>query len=500
MAAEITFDQPTGAGAGTAGKARNDIWLDQVVNMVSSGTGTVYLWELLDAPFGSSAVILNAALSTANITPDVVGTYRISLTVDGADNVIKVFRARYDSTGVLANRGWALPAVDEEADEADYGTNVRHWAEPWESLIADILANAAIELGGDLGPWTPASPALQRVIGVDTIPSPISDTAVAGRFLKIAPTFTWVSPRAVVLDGDLLWIGYHDQNDNPYTSVYCLNLSTGLIVATVDVSTGFFTGETGVRDLAQDDDYVYAACWKTGGIAIISKATNAVVGWGSIGTLNSTPRQITSVAADNAGNFYALGRHSANGWGIFKWSTAACIGAAYDTVEPTLEVYDNTKFIYDNARKIRHWSGYLWVAGGSSSPMLRKNDPATLAVVIDSADVGQGMNVAFYGSNVYVSDNDANRIIKYDTDCAFVDDVTTAPLGEITQPDAMAFDDQGSGYFMVTGVQNTYCALVNSSTMTASFFPLPSDRWGEMVSYNGEFLLAGFGVAGGGVG
>ncbi len=144
MAAEITFNQPTGAGAGVAGKARNDIWLSQVVNMVSSGTGTTYLWELLDAPPGSAATIGNPTLSTANVTPDVMGTYRISLKVDsgGGDNtIIKVIRARYDSSGVLTLRGWALPAVDEEIEEADYGTNTRHWDEVWQSILPDIRKN-----------------------------------------------------------------------------------------------------------------------------------------------------------------------------------------------------------------------------------------------------------------------------------------------------------------------------------------------------------------------
>lgn len=144
MAAEITFDQPTGAGSGVAGEARNDIWLSQVVNLVSSGTGTTYLWELLDAPPGSSAAITNDTSSTANLTPDVVGTYRVQLTVDGGgvDNVVvKVIRARFDNSGALASRGWALPAIDEEVGEANYGSNTRHWAEPWESIIPDARKN-----------------------------------------------------------------------------------------------------------------------------------------------------------------------------------------------------------------------------------------------------------------------------------------------------------------------------------------------------------------------
>lgn len=140
MAAQITFNQPTGAGPGTAGKARNDIWVDQQVELVSSGTGTTFLWELLNAPPGSAATIADPTFSTATLTPDVMGSYRISLTVDGGglgNKVTKVIRARYDNTGKLLYRGWALPAVDEEEGEADYGTNDRDWDEPWQGITTD---------------------------------------------------------------------------------------------------------------------------------------------------------------------------------------------------------------------------------------------------------------------------------------------------------------------------------------------------------------------------
>lgn len=141
MAAEITFNQPSGAGPGVAGKARNDIWISQAVELVSSGTGSTYLWELLSAPPGSSAVITSPTSSPASITPDVIGTYRIQLTVDGGGvgNVYtRVIRARYDATGVILHRGWALPAVDEEEGEADYGTNDRHWDEVWQAVTTDM--------------------------------------------------------------------------------------------------------------------------------------------------------------------------------------------------------------------------------------------------------------------------------------------------------------------------------------------------------------------------
>lgn len=138
MAVEITINQPSGAGAGVVGKARNDIWLDKVVELVSSGAGSSWLWELLDRPFGSSAVITNETAQICSIDPDVIGTYRVKLTTE-AGFVIKVFRVRFSGSGVLTKRGWALPAVEEEKGEADYGFNTRHWAEVWDTLIDDLL-------------------------------------------------------------------------------------------------------------------------------------------------------------------------------------------------------------------------------------------------------------------------------------------------------------------------------------------------------------------------
>jgi hypothetical protein len=145
MAAQITIDQPSGAGSGTPGESRTDIWLSQQVNLTSSGTGSSYLWELLDQPPGSAAVINNPTLVTADITPDVVGTYRFRLTVDGGGSgnvTIRIMRVRYTSTGVLTKRGWALPAVEENDDENNESGNTRGWAPGWESIVSDI--NAAL--------------------------------------------------------------------------------------------------------------------------------------------------------------------------------------------------------------------------------------------------------------------------------------------------------------------------------------------------------------------
>lgn len=144
MAAEITINQPLGAGAGTPGEARNDLWEGQPVELVaSSGVGTTWLWEFLDKPPSSSATISDETTALATYTPDVVGTYRVRLVEDNTNISVKVLRVRYDSSGVLKDRGWCLPALnegeDEGVDEANYGSNTRGWDEPWQVIKDDLL-------------------------------------------------------------------------------------------------------------------------------------------------------------------------------------------------------------------------------------------------------------------------------------------------------------------------------------------------------------------------
>lgn len=142
----IVADQNTGAGAGSPGLARNDLWLGQVVDLyVGTGGNTSYLWELLDKPVASAAVLTAPATAFAtSFTPDAVGTYRVRLTTNGGGigNVqTLVLRVRYDATGELVNRGWAYPAFGEISPEANYGTNARGWGEVLESIFDNVLSS-----------------------------------------------------------------------------------------------------------------------------------------------------------------------------------------------------------------------------------------------------------------------------------------------------------------------------------------------------------------------
>lgn len=142
--AVIVADQPSGAGAGVPGTARQDLWLSQQIDLsVGTGGNSSYQWELLDKPPGSAAALATPTAATSSFTPDLVGTYRIRLVTNGggAGNVqILVFRVRYNNVGALTERGWALPGLGEAGiEENNYGGNARGYDQVLRYIFADLL-------------------------------------------------------------------------------------------------------------------------------------------------------------------------------------------------------------------------------------------------------------------------------------------------------------------------------------------------------------------------
>lgn len=399
MAAEITFNQTGGAGAGVPG-ARNDIWLDVQVDMVSSGTGASWQWTLLDKPPGSSATITNDTASTANITPDAVGTYRIELEIDGSESIIKVIRARYDDTGALASRGWALPARNEEEGEADYPGNARDWAEPWETITTDIRSNV-FEAAGDLS----GSAADQTVSYLQDMLVPPAEGATANNVLVTGNAVD--SPRPIVADGSDMWVGDHKQSTVIDGVVVRFEPVSGTpptakIAATVDL-TAVDSNVDGVRDLAVDSTYVYAAGWNAGTIAIISRATNAIVGWGTIYVTAVGSSRAISVTADDAGKFYVVGLDEAGADTLFRFDTTACIGATPGGGGK--QGPEATQALVARRREIRYGGGFLWLTnGGNDADALWKHDPSTLGSLGSFTGDGYGMSVLYAFGSVWVTD------------------------------------------------------------------------------------------------
>jgi len=169
--AVITINQPTGAGAGTPGVSRNDIWFGQPVQLVDAGGGnTEWSWELLDQPPGAAASISNPTSQAATLTPTagIKGTYRVKLTVQGGGtgNVqIRIFRVRFDATGAVHKLGVAAPAHREREGEANYSGARDHVGTVEQALytLEDEIVNFA-GLAGDVNP-TPDTLALRDGVG-----------------------------------------------------------------------------------------------------------------------------------------------------------------------------------------------------------------------------------------------------------------------------------------------------------------------------------------------
>jgi len=219
--AVIVIDQaapPNGAGPGTPGVSRNDLWNGRQVTLHVGTTGnSSYQWDLIWAPVGSAAELDSPLTETCHFTPDMVGTYRFRLITNGggADNVsILIARVRFSSTGVLENRGWAYPAFGEKDGENNYTTNTNSWAEIIEYIFEDIRLNGfggggSITLGGDLAPWIPTpGDDHQRVVGLNTVPIPDPELPVHGDMLRAeAQLLLSNSPFDITSDGTRVWVG-----------------------------------------------------------------------------------------------------------------------------------------------------------------------------------------------------------------------------------------------------------------------------------------------------
>ena len=157
MSANIRIDQGSGAGAGTDGQARTNMWLSVLVELFDVGIGVPAsrLWTLDDKPPGSAATMLNPTTSVASFTPDVAGTYKITLARDGSvsgDNVkTLVVRVTRSNAGAVLTNIYPLPAFLEIAEHSEgiagQGTSGRGYSPLFDSIATTVSAET-IRLDG----------------------------------------------------------------------------------------------------------------------------------------------------------------------------------------------------------------------------------------------------------------------------------------------------------------------------------------------------------------
>ena len=206
MTATFTIDQPFGAGAGSAGEARRDIWLGQQVLLTALDLSPGgYVWEFQPGgiPPGSLAVIVDGGLQQASFTPDLPGSYRVRLLWNGggAGRVsTKVIRVTKDPYGLTLNRGWGVPAFDERPDETNFSGNFRGSTPEFEFIFADLLTNA-------FGASAPAGTGFVRVTaGVYDPPAALTTFDFAPNIISVASLLaTGHTEGDIVMRGPTFW-------------------------------------------------------------------------------------------------------------------------------------------------------------------------------------------------------------------------------------------------------------------------------------------------------
>lgn len=146
MPASIIFNQ-SGTPAGVAGKARKDFVISPptVVVCTNFTVETSYLWTLVDVPIRSALVRGATGVGASfSFTPDVKGTYLVSLTVNGSPFVTDTARSfcAVLSTGAV----WRYKAAGEiDEDNLVYtglgfpsNINTRGWATDEDLVYEEI--------------------------------------------------------------------------------------------------------------------------------------------------------------------------------------------------------------------------------------------------------------------------------------------------------------------------------------------------------------------------
>lgn len=181
----IDQDRPgPSVSEGVAGVARDDLWVGRTVHLrVGTSGNTAYTWALLDRPQGSGATLQDADTATPRFTPDVPGSYRVQLITNGGGpgNVqVRIAACTFDNAGVVVNRGWRTPAYGETPSEANFGGQMRGWAEAFDTILADVRTTLTDGGGGGGGGGPLVTTPYQHWLPDQTIsPKKPSQVAVA---------------------------------------------------------------------------------------------------------------------------------------------------------------------------------------------------------------------------------------------------------------------------------------------------------------------------------
>ncbi len=340
----------------------------------------------------------------------------------------------------------------------------------------------------------------QTVAAIRTMPTPEAATASPFDFLRVSGGLGLRSPRSCVADGGFVWVGEHTQDEASGSGrVSVVDAEALELVTQIDLAAEYpAIDNSGVRDMAQDDTYVYCACWSSKQIAIIRKADNAIVGWATINAASGFA-QAVSVCADNAGSFYVCGQHDES-WHIYKFTTAACLGQPPNTVEPVL-----SEQIFYGPRKIRYGLGALFLANGGKGDgsALHKANPVNLLEtgtfsVPAPAETDFGMDCLVAFGSVWVTNNDRSFQAMYRVNPATMALEATIPfspmVGENINCIGLGPDDEGAANarLLVNTVDNTQTQFVvdPGTDSIETTFDIPNSGGEQICSQGDRYFVA----------
>lgn len=185
MPASIVVDQNT-RPVGVAGKARSDGVISELVTCSNVTAEASYLWTLIDVPIRSALVRGTTGTSaTFTFTPDVKGTYFVSLRVNGSsadvDNAETYIAIRSFGAKAL---GWRYKAARETVtDNENYpglgfvgDVNPRGWATD-EDLVYEEIETSVWETKNSI---TAFSGLLERIVKTNPLTGKVDASLIAG--------------------------------------------------------------------------------------------------------------------------------------------------------------------------------------------------------------------------------------------------------------------------------------------------------------------------------
>jgi hypothetical protein len=177
--AKIVIDQAT-LGPGAPGRARKDGVLGQIVTLRNDDNTNVtkHRW-VLEKPRGSAATLNSSSSPSCQFTPDVIGTYKITLYLNQGTGRLQKSITLF---AVTSPAGYRYPSQGEGA-EANWNsshTNAPNETGWWEDLMDILLGSTAYKPG--IEALLDVDGSAENIVAVRTVGQSTHDPTKVGQF------------------------------------------------------------------------------------------------------------------------------------------------------------------------------------------------------------------------------------------------------------------------------------------------------------------------------